>query len=139
MIDLTKPQILTEPVKCWVSNDNYNYVQRWLVGRDEEGMYWWINSIEHDKTMTIEQVMTLSKTEWTYCTLTDPCIKTKRPMTHAEIFQAIAYGAVVRYINDKKNSAGNGWHTHFKQSEHILCYNYTGTDTDVWQPMEIEE
>lgn len=64
-----------------------------------------------------------------------------RPMTHAEVFKAIRDGAVVRHFRDPNFRAEvtNYW-TAFKNiSIYEICYNYTGTDSDVWQKMEVEE
>ena len=65
--------------------------------------------------------------------------KKKRPLTHAEIFKAISEGAVIRgkdYSGEYRVS--NFWDTDNNPEELEICYNYTGTDSDVWEPMEKE-
>jgi len=62
--------------------------------------------------------------------------KQYRQMTHAEIFSAIRDGAVL-----KTNETGlikNIWYSDNAIKNNTICYNYTGTDKDVWQEMEIE-
>jgi hypothetical protein len=71
-----------------------------------------------------------------YCKPHTPPVR--RPMTHAEIFAAIRAGAVVRgAIN---HFASNFWSAIDSNiAENKICYNYTGTDSDVWQDMTVEE
>lgn len=60
-----------------------------------------------------------------------------RKMTHYEVFAAIRNGAVVRCKD--KTSVRNWWDTCMAVEINEICYNYTGTDADVWEKMEVEE
>jgi hypothetical protein len=86
MIDLSKPQILTAPVKCWVSDARYHsYVEGWLLGRRSDMMYVTVQNKKHSAfdNPTLSDVQLLHRTSWTYCTLTDPYAKTEKSMTNA--------------------------------------------------------
>jgi hypothetical protein len=61
---------------------------------------------------------------------------TRRPMTHAEVFEAIRKGAVVRHIGCHP---ANHWSAGNNFSNYEICRSYTGTDSDVWTKMEIEQ
>jgi hypothetical protein len=64
---------------------------------------------------------------------------TKRPMTDAEIFRAIREGAVIRETG-LDNAATNTWDAlACDAEEHQICRNYTGTDSDIWEPLEVVE
>ena len=64
--------------------------------------------------------------------------KQYREMTHAEIFKAIRCGAVIRFSNGN-GIVYNSWNTFdAPMDKYQICYNYTGTDKDVWQKMELE-
>lgn len=60
----------------------------------------------------------------------------KRPMTHPEIFKAIREGAVVR--EKVTNLPSNFWSRIGVPSENEICYNYTDTEADVWEEMEVD-
>jgi len=62
--------------------------------------------------------------------------KKKRLMTHAEIFKAQRDGAV---FMSEQRTIFSFWSTNFDTICYRLCYNYTGTETDVWKTMELEE
>jgi len=139
MIDLTKPQILAEPIKCWVKGNEETWQKAWLVGiieTDEKFTQGFAvaNLRSHERVPTYLE--RLNVRWWKYCTLTDPYIRAKRQMTHAEIFKAIRDGAVVRgylYL------VSNHWNESRVIGESDICYKYTGADADVWQSMEVED
>lgn len=136
MIDLTKPQILAEPVKCRVRAIGIEkWVSRWLIAITEGLQYWCLAGMGHDEVPTIFDVIKGDKSSWDECVLIDPNIKQMRKMPNAEIFRAIREGAVVRRINE---FACNYWLESNDMFNHEICYNYTGTDADVWQAMEVE-
>ena len=60
-----------------------------------------------------------------------------RRMTHAEIFQALRDGAVVK--RTKVGQIMNWWSTSQEGKDWLLCRHYTGTDADVWEKMETGE
>jgi hypothetical protein len=64
-------------------------------------------------------------------------VKRMRPMTHAEVFKAIRDGAVVKH-NFHEN-VYNYFGTDCRIEEYRICYDYAGTESDVWQKMVVEE
>jgi len=65
--------------------------------------------------------------------------KRMRPMTHADVFRAIREGAVVRHDGTPKSPyIANVWDSSRDVLDFEICYSYTGTDADVWEPMEKE-
>jgi len=96
MIDLNVPQILTEPVKCWVrDSDKGQWAARWLKGITKESMdrYVTVGQYNHTTTMTIDLVF-LNITQWMFCTLTDPYALKEVPW---------------QTIEDVPNEAWGGW------------------------------
>lgn len=60
----------------------------------------------------------------------------KRPMTNPEIFCALKDGAV---LLDPTGDAINFWYSSKNVSSHKICYNYTDTDSDIWEELEVTE
>ena len=85
MIDLNKPQVLTEPVKCWVRNfaigncTDESWSSRWLIGITEfDGSLIFVvcGTYGHIKLPTKDELA--SRYYWNHCTLTDPYKETVR-------------------------------------------------------------
>ena len=140
MIDLSKPQVLTEPVKCWVRNCENNFWEmRWLIGITEfTGSLIFVVGTTYDhRRLPIRFYLGGSDYFYFhYCTLTDPNAPTKRLMTHVEIFNAFRLGALVRSKNTPRNIYGY-WNTDININAYEICYNYTGNDSDVWEAPEV--
>lgn len=71
--------------------------------------------------------------------LTDMSIKVtpkKRPMTNSEIFCALRDGAI---LMDFAEDAINYWDSENDISSYKICYNYTDTDSDIWEELEVGE
>ena len=136
-IDLTKPFILDKPVKCWVKDKkDKTWSDRWLKGRNGCGRFVTVTGINHDEIPTNELFMLLNITVWDECILTDPNAKQVRELTDKELFDAMDNGAK---IMDDEGDISNYWCTAWTRDGWRICYNYTGTDADVWKPMEVEE
>ena len=62
-----------------------------------------------------------------------------RPMMHHEVFNAISNGAVVRFVYEDGalSHITNVWQTGGKINRHVICYNYTGAESDKWEKMEV--
>ena len=107
MIDLTKPQILTEPVKCWVRDtEEEAWLDGWLIGiKTNKTKYRYViaDKINHKTCPDIDSMLCLQI--YQYCTLTDPNKPTRRMMTQEEaVAWACTEGAVgwqVKIVNNK--------------------------------------
>jgi len=62
-----------------------------------------------------------------------------RLMTHAEVFKAVSNGAVMRFVYEDgaPSHITNVWQTGGRIDRNEICYNYTGTESDVWEKMEV--
>lgn len=81
MIDLTRHQILAEPVKCWVKYDD-EWEERWLIKigltQSQNLYYETISGLTHNSELNICDIALRSTSRYSICTLTDPAMPTKK-------------------------------------------------------------
>ena len=70
-IDINKPQVFSEPIKCWVRDtEHYEWSEGWLTEvRNSEPMYACIQGISHNLVQVYDKTYI---SLWKYCTLTKP-------------------------------------------------------------------
>lgn len=121
-IDLTKSQIVEPTIEGWFRDDGDEcWEENRLIAIDTREEY----PFEGDDGQT-----------WQQFTPTDPNKKEEevKEMSHADIFAAIREGAVVMFATE--GNVSNYWSKDCIISKYQICYNYTGTDKDVWLQMK---
>ena len=100
MIDLDKPQILTEPIKCWAKEAEFvPWVQKWLleIQKLNSGLvYITIHDTYHSEQPTIMHILK-GYSIYSHCTLVNPYIPEAIPWKMLEDVPDEAWGGWLLY------------------------------------------
>ena len=138
--DINKVNIFQQPVKCWYKKTHDDrYIQGWSKGTTGTSVVVLLTDVNASTTPSKISLL-VNDCVWVANenVLWSPPATT-RQMTDAEVFEYLYNGAVLRFCYKPNNyTLSNYWCDNYDKSKYEICYNYKGTEKDVWEKLEVE-